>query len=491
MSQVERDVTVVVPFRDVQNFFAEFLDSVAAQTAFARAHVILVDNGSTDRSVAIAEEFAARHGNVDLVSEPQGRAGDARNMGMDMAVTPYIVFWDADDIVPERSLEVLRNTIVKTRATVVVGREKHVPKPVKAPWHKYFGKSVKTVGSVVDIPDLIHSASCWNKMFDLDLLRSQGIRFGTGTAFEDAYVSIPALLLSERIALVDAPVYEYRRRGDGTSVMDTIWDLPQNYADQLLMLEYLAGMRQGLTPYQQETLERFLIRSMQGFLVRAPQIFGEADCRQLFERCRALYWGITSEQVARSTNDTRHRLPYLALHFADFDLFYRPASVLGPVHGREGDLYVDYPGTSWGLPLTKVSSVPARIEGMTGAEGGTVVLHGSFSVNGIPDPLLGGLDLQVWFERSGRTLPAVNHGQVQDAPGQGGAVFTVTVDPAQFPAGSFPVRLVVCTRGRDVSRPCSVSPALSHRPPVSGSRGSARITADGGNAQLVVESAPH
>ncbi|MFI8212843.1 glycosyltransferase family 2 protein [Streptomyces werraensis] len=491
MSQVERDVTVVVPFRDVQNFFAEFLDSVAAQTAFARAHVILVDNGSTDRSVAIAEEFAARHGNVDLVSEPQGRAGDARNMGMDMAVTPYIVFWDADDIVPERSLEVLRNTIVKTRATVVVGREKHVPKPVKAPWHKYFGKSVKIVGSVVDIPDLIHSASCWNKMFDLDLLRSQGIRFGTGTAFEDAYVSIPALLLSERIALVDAPVYEYRRRGDGTSVMDTIWDLPQNYADQLLMLEYLAGMRQGLTPYQQETLERFLIRSMQGFLVRAPQIFGEADCRQLFERCRALYWGITSEQVARSTNDTRHRLPYLALHFADFDLFYRPASVLGPVHGREGDLYVDYPGTSWGLPLTKVSSVPARIEGMTGGEGGTVVLHGRFSVNGIPDPLLGGLDLQVWFERSGRTLPAVNHGQVQDGPGQGGAVFTVTVDPAQFPAGSFPVRLVVCTRGRDVSRPCSVSPALSHRPPVSGSRGSARITADGGNAQLVVESAPH
>ncbi|MDT6986780.1 glycosyltransferase family 2 protein [Streptomyces lusitanus] len=491
MSQVERDVTVVVPFRDVQNFFPEFLDSVAVQTAFARAQVILVDNGSTDRSVAIAEEFAARHPNVDVVSQPEGRAGDARNMGMDMAVTPYIVFWDADDTVPERSLEVLRNTIVKTRATVVVGREKHVPRPVKAPWHKYFGKSVKTVGSVVDIPDLIHSASCWNKMFDLDLLRSQGIRFGTGTAFEDAYVSIPALLLSERIALVDAPVYEYRRRGDGTSVMDTIWDLPQNYADQLLMLEYLAGMRQGLTPYQQETLERFLIRSMQGFLVRAPQIFGEADCRQLFERCRALYWGITSEQIARSTNDTRHRIPYLALHFADFDLFYRPASVLGPVHGREGDLYVDYPGTSWGLPLTKVSSVPAQIEGMTGGQDGTVVLHGRFSVNGIPDQLLAGLELQVWFERSGRTLPAVNHGQAQDGPAQRGAVFTVTVDPGQFPAGSFPVRLVVCTRGRDVSRPCSVSPALNHQAPVGGSRGSARITADGGTAQLVVESAPH
>ncbi|MGN9793401.1 glycosyltransferase family 2 protein [Streptomyces sp. OZ13] len=491
MSQANRDVTVVVPFRDVQKFFGEFLESVAAQTAFARAHVILVDNGSSDGSVAIANEFAGRYPNVDLVSQPQGRAGDARNMGMDMAVTPYIVFWDADDIVPERSLEVLRNTIVKTRATVVVGREKHVPKPVKAAWHKYFGKNVKTVGSVVDIPDLIHSASCWNKIFDLDLLRSQGIRFGTGTAFEDAYVSIPALLMSERIALVDAPVYEYRRRGDGTSVMDTIWDLPQNYADQLMMLEYLAGMRQQLTPYQQETLERFLVRSMQGFLLRAPRVFGESDCRQLFERCRTLYWGITSEQFARSTNDTRHRIPYLALHFGDFELFYRPASVLGSVFGREGDLYIDYPGTSWGLPLTKVTSVPARIEGVVAGEGGTTVIHGCFSVNGIPDELLAGLELQVWFERSGKTLPAVNHGQAHDRPGQEGAVFSVTVDPREFPSGSFPVRLVLCTRGRDVSRPCAVSPSLAQQPPVNGFHGFTRIAADGGNAQLVIESPQH
>ncbi|MGW0284086.1 glycosyltransferase family 2 protein [Streptomyces sp. NPDC003236] len=491
MSQASRDVTVVVPFRDVQNFFAEFLRSVAAQTAFARAHVILVDNGSSDQSVAMASEFADTHANVDLVSQPQGRAGDARNLGMDMATTPYIVFWDADDTVPERSLEVLRDTIVRTRATVVVGREKHVPKPVKAPWHKYFGKNVKTVGSVVDVPDLIHSASCWNKIFDLDLLRSQGIRFGTGTAFEDAYVSLPALLLSERIALVDAPVYEYRRRGDGTSVMDTIWDLPQNYADQLMMLESLAGMRQGLTPYEQETLERFLIRSMQGFLLRAPRVFGEADCRQLFERCRTLYWGITSEQFARSTNDTRHRIPYLALHFGDFDLFYRPASVLGSVFGREGDLHIDYPGTSWGLPLTKVTSVPARIEGVSAGEGGTAVVHGRFSLNGLPDELLAKLELQVWFERSGKTLPAVNHGQAHDRPGEAGAVFSVTVDPREFPAGSFPVRLVLCTRGRDVSRPCTVSPALTRQPGGNGFHGLAHVTAEDGTARLVIESTQH
>ncbi|MYW64085.1 glycosyltransferase [Streptomyces sp. SID8379] len=491
MSQANRDVTVVVPFRDVQNYFSEFLASVAAQTAFARAHVILVDNGSSDQSVAIASEFARAHPNVDLVAQPQGRAGDARNMGMDMASTPYIVFWDADDIVPEGSLEVLRNTIVKTRATVVVGREKHTPKPVKSPWHKYFGKNVKTVNSVVDIPDLIHSASCWNKIFDLDLLRSQGIRFGSAMAFEDAYVSIPALLLSERISLVDAPVYEYRRRGDGTSVMDTIWDLPQNYVDQLAMLEYLAGMRQSLTPYHQETLERFLIRSLQGFLLRAPRVFGEGDCRQLFERCRALYWGITSEQFARSTNDTRHRLPYLAMHYGDFDLFYRPAAVLGSVFGREGDLYVDYPGTSWALPLTKVTSVPARIDGVSAGEGGAVVVHGSFSVNGLPDELLAKIELQVWFERSGKTLPAVNHGQAHDGTGRPGAAFSVALDPRQFQAGSFPVRLVLCTRGRDVSRPCTVSPGFAQQPPVTGFHGLTRLTADGGNAHLVIESAQH
>ncbi|MFD3539377.1 glycosyltransferase family 2 protein [Streptomyces sp. NPDC058662] len=488
MSQGNPDVTIVVPFRDVQKFFSEFLDSVVAQTAFSRARVILVDNGSVDHSVSIAHDFASRHPNVELVSQPHGRAGDARNMGMDMATTPYIVFWDADDVVPERSLEVLRNTIVKTRATVVVGRDKRVPKPVKSPWHKYFGKTVKTVGSIVDIPDLIHSASCWNKIFDLDLLRSRGIRFGTATAFEDAYVSLPALLASDRISLVDAPVYEYRSRGDGTSVMDTIWSLPQNYVDHLVMLEYLAGMRPGLSPYQQETLERFLIRSMQGFLLRAPLVFNDSDCRQLFERCRVLFWGITSEQFARSTNDTRHRLPYLALHFGDFDLFQRPASVLGPLFGREGDLYIDYPGTSWALPLTKVTSVSSRIEEVSDGEGGSAVIQGRFSVNGLPDELLEKLELKVWFERSGKTFPALNHGQVRNSAGQSGATFSVALDLREFPAGSFPIRLVLCTEGRDVSRPCAVSPGLTQRSRFGGFHGLASVTAEGGNAQLVIES---
>lgn len=488
MSQGNPDVTIVVPFRDVQKFFSEFLASVVAQTAFSRARVILVDNGSTDHSVAIAQDFVSRHSNIELVSQPQGRAGDARNVGMDMATTPYIVFWDADDIVPERSLEVLRNTIAKTRATVVVGREKRVPKPVKSPWHKYFGKTVKTVGSIVDVPDLIHSASCWNKIFDLDLLRSRGIRFGTGMAFEDAYVSLPALLASERISLVDAPVYEYRSRGDGTSVMDTIWSLPQNYVDHLVMLEYLAAMRAGLSPYQQETLERFLIRSMQGFLLRAPSVLSEADCRHLFERCRAVYWGITSEQFALSTLDTRHRLPYLALHFGDFDLFYRPASVLGPLYGREVDLYIDYPGSSWALPLTKVTSVSARVEGIADGGGGSTVVHGRFSINGMPDELLEKVELKVWFERSGKTVPAVNHGLVHNAAGQSGATFSVTPDLREFPAGSFPIRLVLCTPGRDVSRPCAVSPALSQQTRVGGFNGLASIRAEGGTARLVIES---
>uniref|UniRef100_A0AAU2JY49 Glycosyltransferase n=1 Tax=Streptomyces sp. NBC_00049 TaxID=2903617 RepID=A0AAU2JY49_9ACTN len=488
MSHGNADVTIVVPFRDVQKFFSEFLASVAAQTAFSRARIILVDNGSTDSSVSIAHDFVSRYPNAELVSQPQGRAGDARNMGMDMATTPYIVFWDADDIVPPRSLEVLRDTILKTRATVVVGRDKRVPKPVKSPWHKYFGKTVKTVGSIVDVPDLIHSASCWNKIFDLDLLRSRGIRFGSAMAFEDAYVSLPAMLASERIALVDAPVYEYRSRGDGTSVMDTIWNLPQNYVDHLVMLEYLGAMRPGLSSHQQETLERFLIRSMQGFLLRAPLVFNDSDCRQLFERCRVLFWGITSEQIARSTNDTRHRLPYLALHFGDFDLFYRPTSVLGPLFGREGDLYIDYPGTSWALPLTKVTSVSAVIEGVADGEGGSAVIHGRFKVNGMPDELLGKLQVKVWFERSGMTIPAVNHGQVHNAAGQSGATFSVTPDLRQFAAGSFPIRLVLCTEGRDVSRPCTVSPGLSQQSRFGGFPGGASVVADGAGSQLVIES---
>lgn len=270
--------------------------------------------------------------------------------------------------------------------------------------------------------------------------------------------------------------------------MDTLWDLPQNYADQLVMLEYLAAMREQLTPYQQETLERFLIRSMQGFLLRAPRVLSESECRQLFERCRALYWGITSESIARSTNDTRHRLPYLALHFGDFDLFYRPAAVLGPIFGREADLYVDYPGTSWALPLTKVTSVPARIEGISMRRR---------RERGRPRAVLGerdsrrtaGEDRTAGLVRAERQDPSGGEPRAGPRPGRsGGAAFSVTLDPREFPAGTFPVRLVLCTRGRNVSRPCGVSPGVVQQPPVAGFHGLTRIAAEGSDARLVIES---
>ncbi|MGH4032277.1 glycosyltransferase family 2 protein [Actinomycetota bacterium Odt1-20B] len=483
------DVTVVVPVLNVEKYLRECLGSLAAQTMFERTRVVLVDNGSADRSVEIAQGFAARYPNVDLISWPRGRAGGARNAGMDLADTRHIAFWDADDVAPADALELLWSELVKTGATVAVGRAKRFPQAASWAWQKSFGAGNRVVTNVADVPDLIHSAACWNKMFDLEFLRSCSIRFAEDVHFEDAFVALPALLFSRRIALVDALVYEYRVRGDGTSITDTQWQHPQNYWDHLLLVEQLAALRPQLSPYHQETLERWLVAAMQGFLLRAPRILDEEALRVYFERSRAVYRGITPEQLARATHNTRHRLPYLALCAGDFELFARPENAVRGVFGRQSDLYLEYGAGAWSLPLTKVSGVLARVERLTPVPGG-VEVRGTVDISGLPQAQLDGVELKLWPERSGRTFDARNLGRPEGLAAEHTAVgFSAVVDLEGMREGTFPLRVVVCTAGRDVSRPCTAAPQVDRDGPVTAGGRQARVHGDGKGAVLTTASA--
>jgi glycosyltransferase involved in cell wall biosynthesis len=92
-------VSVVVPVRDGERFLADALRSVAAQT-FRVAELIVVDDGSRDRSAAVARELGAR-------VERQAPAGQvaARNRGVAAATGELVAFLDADDLWPAESLE--------------------------------------------------------------------------------------------------------------------------------------------------------------------------------------------------------------------------------------------------------------------------------------------------------------------------------------------------------------------------------------------------
>src|SRR6185312_8778986 len=126
-------ISLIIPIYDVEDYLAECLDSVAAQSLFARLEVILVDDGSTDTSGQIARDFASRHANVRLVSQRNAGLGAARNTGMQQATGEFLAFLDSDDKLPRDALLHLLSRIDDT-VDVAVGRIRTFPSPTNWAW---------------------------------------------------------------------------------------------------------------------------------------------------------------------------------------------------------------------------------------------------------------------------------------------------------------------------------------------------------------------
>jgi CDP-glycerol glycerophosphotransferase len=92
-------ISVVVPVYNVEAFLAPCLDSLAAQT-FADFEVVMVDDGSTDRSAAIAGEYARRDARFRLLTQANGGLSRARNVGVGAARGQFLAFLDSDDLLP-------------------------------------------------------------------------------------------------------------------------------------------------------------------------------------------------------------------------------------------------------------------------------------------------------------------------------------------------------------------------------------------------------
>lgn len=99
-------VSVVVPVYNVEKYLEECLESLIAQT-LSDIEIILVDDGSTDSSGGICDQYANRCANVRVIHKVNGGLGSARNAGFDDAIGKYVYFIDSDDYLDINALEVL------------------------------------------------------------------------------------------------------------------------------------------------------------------------------------------------------------------------------------------------------------------------------------------------------------------------------------------------------------------------------------------------
>ena len=118
---MEPIVSVIIPVFNVERYLRRCLESVIAQT-YSNLQIICIDDGSSDRSGEICNEFARLDGRVQVFHQKNCGVSEARNKGLDLAKGEYISFVDSDDYIEKNMLELMVQVLEKGGADICVAQ---------------------------------------------------------------------------------------------------------------------------------------------------------------------------------------------------------------------------------------------------------------------------------------------------------------------------------------------------------------------------------
>lgn len=206
-------VSVIIPVYNVEPYLHECLDSVISQT-YENLEIILVNDGSTDSSGSICEEFALRDDRITVIHKQNGGLSDARNVGLDKMRGDCLCFVDSDDVIaPTYVAELLHGLqyYEVDLSACAFGLIKDGKLIVGA----YSGE----VAHIRNVEELLEDVlrgsfklanSACNRLYQAKLF--QDLRFETGSVNEDALLFPDLLRRVASCCYVDKAMYYYRKR---------------------------------------------------------------------------------------------------------------------------------------------------------------------------------------------------------------------------------------------------------------------------------------
>lgn len=185
--RLEDLISVIIPVYNVEKYIRRCLDSVLAQEGVS-LEVILVDDGSTDSSGAICEEYAKKDGRIRVLHQKNGGLSSARNAGLAVAGGEYVGFVDSDDWIAKDMYAYLLRLIQTFHADVSVCDYKRTGRPCRPDRRK----ESLTVRQGEGLDRLFYRMdggksffSVWNRLYKREVL--EGVTFLEGEINEDVY----------------------------------------------------------------------------------------------------------------------------------------------------------------------------------------------------------------------------------------------------------------------------------------------------------------
>ena len=203
-------VSIVIPVYNAEKSLGRCITSVLRQT-YSDYEVILVDDGSSDRSFAICSEFAQSDGRIKVLQQPNGGVSIARNTGLEHARGSWITFIDSDDYVEKNYLKNLVDGIVDDKTDVVITGYVTVDTQGKtiSTQPRQARITIKTFVETMDDWERFFNGPC-AKLYNTKIIQKYVIRFPAGVHIgEDKVFNSKFLLFCRQLAFVDVADYKY------------------------------------------------------------------------------------------------------------------------------------------------------------------------------------------------------------------------------------------------------------------------------------------
>ena len=210
-------LSVIVPAYNARETLKRCLDSILGQS-FRDLELIVVDDGSTDETPRICDEYAAADERVRVLHQPNGGVSRARNAGIDAARGERLAFVDADDHLLPEAYETMLRALEETGAeTVLCNFLAEAPDGTLSEYGAHVPGGFYDAGAAREL--IVHSLLCdrlqasfngfiWCYLFDLAKVRAAGLRF-SGAYLEDEIFLIDYFGGGSSLAVVDEALYRY------------------------------------------------------------------------------------------------------------------------------------------------------------------------------------------------------------------------------------------------------------------------------------------
>lgn len=248
---MKKSISIIIPIYNVEKYLKQCLDSIY-KLSLENKEIILVNDGSTDNSLKIAEEYYKKYKeHTKLITQKNGGLSDARNTGIKNSIGEYLFFLDSDDFVNSESLERFFREGIEKKQEILIGNYFHYysdeSNKKRVDLVKYSEKLVGIYNKNGDffiekgMEEKSFVVNVWKNLYQKEFLIKKELHFEKGLLHEDLLFTLQSFRLAKKVGCSKEKFYYYRQDNSG-SIMRTLKE--KNYVHMIYIIDKLIDFQE-------------------------------------------------------------------------------------------------------------------------------------------------------------------------------------------------------------------------------------------------------